>query len=172
MSRHRIRNIPTVLRFFRSDIACVLLTALMIMVALVRPFTGTAILLHDHNDSGSHTHEASGVALSLHNSSWHHECHARNGFPQHENEQPCYEDCNVKVILLFADPHVPARPVTALTDTLTKPLITLDVSMFVVPLSVGLEPCVQKPRFVDTPRHLCALSAGKRIIATSHAILI
>lgn len=151
------------------------LLAVMTMVAIGRPFMGTAVLLHDHHDLGIHTHEASTMALAFGGarSAVHHsDCQGGHETPHHENGPASVEDCHITVVSIDFDPNPPSQLSSTGVDAITKSLATFGVWCVLVEPHAGPEPGAPGGDWICSPRHLCALTSGERLIATSRALLI
>jgi hypothetical protein len=167
------KSLPIALRRLRGNVASVLLVFMILLVAVVRPFAGTAILLHDHHDLGSHTHAAPMMAIAGASGAWHADHHEDEpGFPANENGGYSIEDTGGTVISVTTDPHLPARQAATPVDLRFKSLATVASWILLVPPYVGPEPGSPGGGVSSSPCHLCSLTAGDRLVATSRALLI
>ncbi len=172
MRRLRQQFPPSIPRIFRRDVACVLLVAMTMMVSIVRPFTGTAILLHDHHDSGSHAHVAPVVVIASVTAACHADFHEDTGVPPLGAWSCSLNDTHGLVIVVVGDPQLPAARLVMPTNLTGKTWATVSPWCALLSPPAGPGPGLSGGGMIGGPRHLRTLAAGDRLIATSRALLI
>lgn len=157
----------------RARFGCVLLVALLVGIALVRPMFGVAVLHHDHHDLGAHTHCIRVAALADgHATGWHGHDHADLELPVESACSPLCLESGCGLMSLVFESYVPPPTAGRLPDGLMRSLPADACSGTIELRCVDPEPRSLGKTFVSAPRHLCALSARDRLIGTSMALLI
>ncbi len=180
MRRQRTHPATIASRKRRGDATCMVVLAIVMLTAVARIFTGTAILRHDHHELGSHTHAVPAAMVEHAISACHAEDHAasdvvnyaHDGGAMCDSGDQCAGGCDITVISLVTDPHPLARRVVLPVDDLAASWMAIAAWHLFAPPEAGSDPGAPGGRNAHMPRHLCALTAGQRLVATSRALLI
>jgi len=153
-------------------------------LVLIGPLGGATLLAHAHGGHGSHWHAApsreAAVRIADRHVRAHRSGHLSEGCPDHRHQTPCDHDEPADPAEPSSDPGLVTLPdhepmVTHAMDlssliVLTPAVLIIDWALVAAPEvtleegSPGGDP--------QAPRHLCALRAVERIVATSGALLI
>lgn len=145
----------------------------MVVASIVRPLVGTAVLHHDHHALGAHTHTGPFLLVVDRASHCHGEAHSSEAhWAGDGGTVPCC-DGEVAIVHLFREHGATARRASCLASW---PWVArgraLMVGMCLVPPPAEIGVAGSPDRWSEGPRHLWALTAGGRLLATSHALLL
>lgn len=155
----------------RAEAPHLAMLVVLLVIAVLRPVLGPAVVQHDHHDLGAHTHVSPLIAAADHDGPGHaHE--AQPGRPADPDVTPEAPGPCGPVISLFDDHSLPAGPPTVSAPSPAPVFAAVqDWARPAAPFTRDdpASPGGCSPR---GPRHLGTLAATGRLIATSRALLI
>jgi hypothetical protein len=151
--------------------------AFMLLAAVARPLAGVGVLSHDHHDLGAHTHVVSTFAMASgsdgwHVDGWHADEHQHHDLPSSEHGTLPLEYTGVVIIAYAPNESVPARASATPLDLVMSMWTAAAGWCLHLPPADGPIPGSPGGSICRGPRHLRALTASDRLIATSRALLI
>lgn len=168
----------------RSAWARCVLAVVMIPLLVLGVFGGTTFLAHAHDGHHLHVHASSSVAEARLAAERHREAHASGAADcgHHHDDHgagdgyhgaPATGDESDGFIVTVPDHEQLSSRGAELSDALGVALpVVFDVSLAWAEPDLFEDTGSPGGRWCDGPRHLCALTAGQRLVRTSLALLI